>query len=221
MSNITQHEAAELWEMSRDHMNMSIRLQWLAQSVQDPQLKSTLQRHIQHFQQAAQTLQSMMGESRSAQHSPGQYQSFGHNHGHNQYSQGQSTFPTGQSFYGSGTQQSSGVQPFDAVVVMGCLNDCKAMAVKCIWSATESSNPARHYLYQLAGDHLRMAEEHYHWLEQRGLYASPKADQQVIHQYTHTLNHIAGAGNQIMQSLNQYQSQGVGTGVPQSTFGTY
>ncbi|HLS88680.1 MAG TPA: spore coat protein [Sphingobacteriaceae bacterium] len=219
MSNITQHEAAELWEMSRDHMNMGIRLQWLAQSVQDPQLKSTLQRHVQHFQQAAQTLQSMMGESRGHQHSPGQYQSF-HNHGHNQYSSGQSTYTTGQSFYGSHSQQSS-VQPFDAVVVMGCLNDCKAMAVKCVWSATESSNPARQYLYQLAGDHLRMAEEHYHWLEQRGLYASPKADQQVIHQYTHTLNHIAGAGSQIMQGLGQYQTQGAGTGMHQPTYGTY
>lgn len=204
MANISQHEAAELWEITRDHIGTAARLNWFTQGVRDPQLRQTLQRHAQHFHQAAQTLAGML-QNHPGQQPPMPYQHNQHNQ-HNQ--QNPQSLPNQQGRSPQPNQQgNSMVQPLDAILVLDCLADCKSMAVNCIRGATEASQPARAYLYQLSGEHLRAAEEHFQWLDQRGLYAAPSADDQIIHQYAQTLNHIANAGMQMVQDMNQYQTQ--------------
>lgn len=192
MATITQHEAAELWEIVRDHHLAGAKLLWMAQGVQDQHLRQMMQQHAHRFQQAAQQLDGFL-------HS-----------GMGQASMlGQTWQPAGQgwqgSFMGTGVQGGQGgmmgqnPHPIDVLAAGECLKECKSMAVKCMWGATEASQPARGFLQQLAGEHLHMAEQHYRWLEQRGLYASPKADQQAIQTYNQKLHQIAQSGQQAVQ----------------------
>lgn len=190
MANVTQHEAAELWEMVRDHHLLAAKMQWLAQSVQDASLRQTLQHNAQRCQQAAQQLDGFLHQAMA----PGQQAQA---HGFGQAWPGnQHTYLGGQSGYAAGQQ---GAHAIDIFAAGECLKECKAMAVKCMWGATEASQPARGFLQQLAGEHLHMAEQYYRWLEQRGLYASPKADPQAIQTYNQKLHQIAQAGQQVAQ----------------------
>lgn len=177
MPHIAQHSAAELWELCRDHYVEAANTRVQAQMTSDPQLRSTLERHSHQFEQAASRLEQFMRQPGSLNFSTG----FG---GAPSFV-GQ-TSPSGhhQAQYGTGT---TAVSPQDVAIAAGCLSRCKAMAVNSIWGATEASEPARSFLHQLAGEHLRMAEEHYHWLEQRGAYASPHADHSTINQYSQQL----------------------------------
>lgn len=200
MANITQHEAAELWEVARDHHLASAKMLWMAQSVQDPQLRQMLQQHGQRCQQAAQQLDGFLhqggtayggGQSFPAGGQNWQSGSAGANGGQSWQAQGQGGFTSGLSGHSP--------HPIDVLAAGECLKECKSMAVKCMWGATEASQPARGFLQQLAGEHLHMAEQHYRWLEQRGLYASPKADQQALQTYDQKVHQIAQSGQQAVQ----------------------
>ena len=215
MPHIAQHQAAELWELCRDHAVAGAKLRALASCCQDQQLHHTLQRHAGEFQQAAQRLMQFL-------HEPGSYA--GGYAGSWQWpssvtwqTPGQASWQGGASAqwqaqsYPAGTNQVAGAagaatqasgQALDIALASDCLRMCKTFAVQCIWGATESSEPARSYLYQLAGEHLRMAQEHYRWLEQRGVYASPRVDQPSINEYTQKLQ-------QIMQMGQAVASQGL------------
>lgn len=188
MPQIAQHEAAELWELCRDHAVAASKLQMAAQMCQDPQLRQTVQRHAQEFQQAAQRLYQLLqqpGQSPYAgtwQTAPGATWQVNPGQAMGQAS----AYAAG---YGPGSY-GAGVQPVDVMVAGDCLRMCKTFAVQCVWGATEAAHPAREVLYQLAGEHLRMADEHYRWLEQRGVYASPKADQTTIQQYSGKLQQL-------------------------------
>lgn len=243
MPHIAQHQAAELWELCRDHAVSAAKLRALAQSCQDSQLRSTLERHASEFQQAAQRLMQFLQEPGSAAHA-GQghagwqggwqadtqatwrantgatWQAHGHQavnqsygHGYGQ-SYGQAA---GFAHAGYTADQARGERALDIALASDCLRLCKTFAVQCIWGATESSEPARTYLYQLAGEHLRMAQEHYRWLEQQGVYASPKADQQAIHEYTSKLNQLfqigqSVAGRGLQHAFAQAGSPGFNSG---------
>src|SRR5690606_7136881 len=98
------------------------------------------------FQQSGSSQQSgSVQQSGSFQQCGSQYQSAG--------SQG----------FQSGRAAGSGI---DALAVAECLKDCKCMSVNAMRAATEAAQPIRNTLYQVAGEHLRYAEQHYHWLEQ-------------------------------------------------------
>lgn len=242
MSNVSQHAAAELWELARDHFVSAAKLEWMSPQVSDPQLRSTLEQHARRFRQVGQELEGFlggrsMGGSFGSTGFYGGSQSFSGSTGFQSgqgFQTGQSFqsgqgFQSTQSFQAPGYQTSYGSfgsgQSIDTLIVADCLQCCKAMAVSCIIGATEASQPARSFLHQLAGEHLQMAEQHYHWLEQRGMYFSPKADQQAIQGYTNTLNQIAQAGQSGVQSRygggSQYATQAThtyGTGISASQY---
>lgn len=207
MQNITQHEAAELWEITRDHHVAAAKLELFCNQVSDTQLRSTLEQHARRYRQAGQQLEGFLHGTGSG--------SFGTStSGFGQQSQAGTTGNGGTSYGMSGGFQqgaqhgSYGMnQSMDSVIVSDCLKDCKCLAVEAIQGALEAAQPARNFLFQLAGEHLQMAEQHYHWLERHGLYASPKCDQQAIQQYTQKLSQIAQSGQGAMRTQGMGQSQ--------------
>lgn len=208
MANISQHEAAELWELARDHFTTGAKLQFLCQHVQDTQLRATMEQHARRIQQAGQQIAGFIGQNGMGTQSStglgaqGSFQS-------QQFGQFQSAPSYAQTNAGTqGLSHQTGGQGIDILAAGECLKDCKRMAVAAVMGATEASQPARNVLYQLAGEHLQMADQHYRWLEHRGLYASPKADQQTISEYTQKLRQISQAGQQAVQQFGgQTQTQ--------------
>ena len=209
MPQMAQHQAAELWELCRDHAVAGAKLRALASSCQDASLRQTIERHAGAFQQAAQRLMSFLQEGSYGAHA-GVYGQTAHPYGQGtagtwqwqgaaswqspyqaQWQAGPGAGATWQAQtagYGTnppihGTNQfhPAGVQaqPLDIALASDCLRMCKTFAVQCIWGATECAEPARSYLYQLAGQHLQMAMDHYRWLEQHQVYASPRIDPQA------------------------------------------
>lgn len=219
MANISQHEAAELWEIARDHFTTSAKFQHLSQYVHDTQLKATMEQHARRIQQAGQQLAGLLGQTGINQGAgfgslgigtPGDFQS-------QQFGQFQSAPSYGQGNAGSfGTSSHStpsaftGGQSADILAAGECLKECKRMAVASIWGATEASQPARNILYQLAGEYLQMADQHYRWLERQGLYASPKADQQTLNEYTQKLRSISQAGQVVVHQMSPQALQYAG-----------
>lgn len=196
MPHIAQHEAAELWELCRDHAVAAAKLRQALGTCQDPQLRDQLQRHAQHFQQAAQRLYQLLQEPGAAAYAGTWQAATGVTW---QATPGPGvgqvgTYAGPQAGMQAGQAYGAGIQPGDVVLAGDCLRLCKTFAVQCVWGATESSHPAREALFQLAGEHLRMADEHYRWLEQRGVYASPRADQAAIQQYTGKLQQLMTMG---------------------------
>lgn len=216
MPQIAQHQAAELWEVCRDHLVGASTIRMMAQGVRDPQLRSMLERHAQDFDRAAQRLQQFLHEPGAGSQAPayGDYTASGYGQPGAQSWTGQ---PAGQNAW-SGPNAgygAPGMNPYDVTAAAACLDKCKSMAVKCTIGATEASQPARSYLHQLAGEHLRMAEEHYHWLERHGAYASPKADYSAINDYSQKLRQFAQAGQQLAQQIaTGYIPQAVAHGGP-------
>lgn len=226
MANISQHEAAELWEIARDHFTTGAKFHFLCQHVHDTQLKATIEQHARRMQQVGQQVTGLIGQTGANQgttmgtgglSAQGDFQT-------QQFGQFQSAPSYGQTNSGSlGTSGQSmqgthtGIQSTDILVASECLKECKRMAVAAVWGATEASQPARNILYQLAGEHLQMADQHYRWLERQGMYASPKADQQTIGQYTQVLGQISQAGQFVSQ---QFTSQAHQFGGQTHQFGT-
>lgn len=221
MPNISQHEAAELWEIARDHYTTGAKLQFLCQHVQDTQLRSMLEQHSRRLLQVGQQVAGFLG-----QESPG-FQ--GHNaHGSmqsshqssQQFAQFQSAPSYSQQYGAPSASLGQGGQSVDILAAGEALKDFKHLAIAAVRGATESSQPARNTLYQLAGEHLQMADQHYRWLEQRGIYASPKADHQSTAEYSHKLRQIAQAGQQAAQAhTGQAQTFfGQAQGVPSPSY---
>lgn len=213
MANMAQHQAAELWELSRDHCVVAAKLHLFSRQIQDHQLRSSVERHARRFQEIGQQLEGFLRQT-GATHSVAtgfhQYQSFQPSTGQSSF--GQSTFgqqPAEQGTSFQGYQQAAGAQAFDILVAAECLKDCKSFAVKSMLGATESAQPVRGLLYQIAGEHLQAAEEHYHWLERRGYYASPKIDMQALNEYSQALRQVAQSGQQAsFQTIGQPQAYG-------------
>jgi len=220
MAQLAQHEAAELWELARDHMIAGAKIQMMSRQVQDPQLRSMLEQHARRFQQAGQQIESFLTQGgHGTQQSFTQFQSFQGNQFQANQSFGQSTG------MGHGMSQGSSFQTitqnFDLLVAGDCLKECKHFAIACMWGATEASQPARNFLYQLAGEHLHMAEQHYRWLDQRNIYASPKTNPQDISEYNQKLRQISQAGQQVVQQAQyQFAGQAQGFGGTQHQYGT-
>lgn len=214
MANISQHEAAELWELARDHFTTGAKLHFLCQHVHDTQLRATMEQHARRIQQAGQQISGFIGQTGMGQGTAmgtsgigtqGSFQS-------QQFGQFQSAPSYGGhtnsgSLTASTQTAQSGSQSIDILAASECLKECKRMAVAAVWGATEASQPARNVLYQLAGEHLQMADQHYRWLEHRGIYASPKADQQTVGEYTQKLRQISQAGQQITHQFNGQSQQ--------------
>lgn len=185
MPQIAQHEAAELWELARDHFVSASTLSLMANAVQDPQLRSMLTQHCQRHQQIGQQLQQFLQQPGSTPLTPSATW----------------TNPHGSAIGSTAAGMMGGsLTAPDVIAAAACLEECKTLAVKSMIGATESSQPARNFLFQIAGEHLRMAEEHYHWLEQRGFYASPRAEQTAIQDYVQKLNLISSAAMQLQQT---------------------
>ncbi|GAB6877036.1 hypothetical protein [Thermaerobacter litoralis] len=223
MPQMAQHQAAELWELCRDHAVAGAKLRALASCCQDASLRQTLERHAGEFQQAAQRLMGFL-QDQGAYGTYGAYGQHGQAGPHGQAGTWQWTASTawqspyqaqwqaggaagtGAAWnaqpYGHGVNQVFGAagaqgQPLDIALASDCLRMCKTFAVQCIWGATECSEPARSYLHQLAGEHLRMAMDHYHWLERHQVYASPRIDQQAVQEYTHKLQQLMQVGQAV------------------------
>jgi len=217
MAQLAQHEAAELWELARDHMIACAKIQWMSRQVQDPQLRSMLEQHARRFQQAGQQIEGFITQGghgsqtmHGTQGSFTQFQQFQGNQFQGSHTFGQSTGMSQGSFQQGGFQTIT--QNFDLLAAGECLKECKHFAIACIWGATESSQPARNFLYQLAGEHLHMAEQHYRWLDQRNIYASPKTNPQDISEYNQKLRQISQAGQQVAQQVQQFQFAGQAQG---------
>jgi len=200
MSNISQHQAAEVWEIARDHHVTAAKINWMCREIQDTQLRSQLEQAARRYQQIGQQLTSTLQQS-GFQGNGGFQQSGQFQSGFQSSYQGGQSGQTSQNQGFSSQSYQSGTSAIDILAVGECLKDCKGMAVKSMIAATESSQPLRNTLYQIAGEHLQMAEQHYHWLDQKQLYASPKADQQSTQEYQRALQQIAQAG----QSAGQKQ----------------
>ncbi len=215
MHTITQHEAAELWELARDHHVAAGKLEHFSNEVSDTQLRSTLDQHARRFRQAAQQIEGFMQGSGSSSSFAGAPSNFGQQR-FGGTGNGGTSYGMSSGFQQGGQQGSFGQgQSLDITVVADCLAACKCMATGAMRGALEASQPARNFLYQLAGEHLNMAEQHYHWLEQHGAYASPKTDQQAIQQYTQKLGQISQSGQAIRsqgmgQSMQHGQHYGYG-----------
>lgn len=197
MATISQHQAAELWEVCRDHHTLAAKLEWFSTQVSDGQLRSTLERHARRSHQVCQQLEGFL-QSGSATFT-GSTGTFAQTHGQNNFGSGgyhqSGSFQSGSfqsgSFGYQGSQSAFGTgSSIDIMVAMDCLKDCKYLALQATNGASESSQPVRGFLNQLTGEHLQAAEEMYHWLEQRGMYASPKADQQTVQEYARALGQI-------------------------------
>lgn len=203
MPQIAQHEAAELWELARDHFITATTLNLLTNAVQDPQLKSVLWQHGQRYFQIGQQLQQFIQQPGQAPIS------------HTAPSTGATWInPYGGGVGSTGYSAGSSLTAQDVLAAATCLQECKNMAVKSMIGATEASQPARNFLFQIAGEHLQMAETHYHWLEQRGLYASPKADHQSIQEYIQKLNTISSAAMEMQQLSMTAMPQAVAQAMP-------
>lgn len=228
MPQMAQHQAAELWELCRDHAVAGAKLRALASSCQDASLRQTIERHAGAFQQAAQRLMSFLQEGSYGAHAGAYGQTTAHPYGQGtagtwqwqgaaswqspyqaQWQAGPGAGATWQAQtagYGTnppihGTNQfhPAGVQaqPLDIALASDCLRMCKTFAVQCIWGATECAEPARSYLYQLAGQHLQMAMDHYRWLEQHQVYASPRIDPQAAQEYVQKLGQLVQVGQAV------------------------
>ena len=69
----------------------------------------------------------------------------------------------------------------DALAIADCLQDCKHMALRMMVAATEAADRhLRRTLYQMAGQHLEMAGQHYEWLRRRGFYTVPPAPADLV-----------------------------------------
>lgn len=240
MPQLAQHSAAELWELSRDHYVCAAKLEMVLPQVQDQQLKSTLAKHCQEFRQIAQRLDQFLGVQQGIMGvTPGP--SFGTptfgtgagggamgtaggvlggNAGWGQgYTGGiTSSVAAPTSYSPIQHQPMTGAHPNDVILVGTCLRDCKSLAVQCVHAATELSQPARNYVYEIAGYHLRLAEEHYNWLKQRQLYASPKVNPQDIQEYGRALQTISSIGEQVAANSRSVQAPyGVGMNPTQFT----
>lgn len=191
MATMSQHQAAELWEVCRDHHTLAAKLEWFSTQVSDGQLRSALERHARRSHQVCQQLEGFLqsgstafaGSTGTFTQAQGQNNFSGGYHQSGSFQSGSVGYQGGQSAFGSGTS-------IDIMVAMDCLKDCKYLALQATNGASESSQPVRSFLNQLSGEHLQAAEEMYHWLEQRGMYASPKADQQTVQEYAQALQQI-------------------------------
>jgi len=224
MANISQHEAAELWELARDHFITAAKLQFLGQHAHDTQLRSLTEQHARRMQQAGHQIAGLI-----TQQAGGAYANQG---GFQTHQQGFSQFQSAPSFAGEqsglsgqnagqfgfgsqgfGGQLPAGVSGIDILVAGEGLKDCKRMAVALVYGATECSQPARNILYQLAGEQLQMAEQCYRWLDQKGVYASPKADFQATNEYSQKVRQISQAGQQATQEhASMHQQHTMHTG---------
>lgn len=192
MTQMAQHAAAELWELTRDHFVCAAKLEMVEPTISDPQLRSMIHNHARECRQAAERLEQFMRDSSRSGHSFTPPSSFGGSFtSHSQF---------GSGFHNNHGNSHGGSNPTDVIISSSCLSECKNLAVKSIWGATESSQPVRSFLHELAGRHLRMAEEHYHWLEQRNMYASPKVDMQSINEYEQKLRQFEQFGNRHIQT---------------------
>lgn len=219
MAQITQHEAAELWELCRDHVVGASSIRFMAQGVRDPQLRSMLERHAGEYERAGHRIHQFLHEHGTGGYGggPGAYGEFG-SPGFGQagtHGPWSTQSPTHGAWPAPNAGYTSGSSPFDLMAAATCLDMCKSMAVKCVWGATEASQPVRSYLHQLAGEHLRMAEEQYHWLERHGAYASPKADPAAVNEYSQKIRQLIQAGQQLTQQISSgYIPQAVAHGGP-------
>src|SRR5690606_38255404 len=84
-----------------------------------------------------------------------------------QFAQFQSAPSYSQQYGAPSASLGQGGQSVDILAAGEALKDFKHLAIAAVRGATESSQPARNTLYQLAGEHLQMADQHYRWLEQR------------------------------------------------------
>jgi len=219
MANLSQHEAAELWELARDHFITAAKLQFLGQHAHDTQLRSLTEQHVRRLEQAGQQIAGLISQDGTSMQANHGFQSYQQNFSQFQSApsftgqQGglgaSSTGQTGLSFgnQGGSFQYQTNAQGIDVLIAGEGLKDCKRMAIALVLGATESSQPARNILYQLAGEHLQMAEQHYRWLEQKGIYASPKADYQAISEYSQKVRQISQAGRQASQEHMAFHQQ--------------
>ena len=190
MSQMAQHQAAELWELTRDHFVSAAKLQMIEPTLSDPRLRSIISNHAHEMRRAGERLEQFLQEGRSGQ-------GFSMNQ---PFPQQGSVFHQGGSSMGMMGSAAAGHSPADAIIASACMSECKSFAVKCTWGATESSQPIRSVLHELSGAHLRMAEELYHWLEQTGLYADPKVDFQAINEYAQKTRQFGEMGRHIQDT---------------------
>ena len=151
MANISQHEAAELWELARDHFTTGAKLQFLCQHVQDTQLRGddgaarpahpaswSTDRRLYRPKRDGDAKDGRTGRSREFPVPAIRAVSV-----RPVLRPNQREHPR--------TVSSDRGQGIDILAAGECLKDCKRMAVAAVMGATEASQPARNVLYQIGG----------------------------------------------------------------------
>lgn len=191
MQQRTMRENLEITEIHRDHLVQAAVLNVMAPMVQEPEIRTMLQRHAQQFAsmasrlsqysnqepgiqrwrqitqqvgQSAPSFQAPATQGWSSEQNWGRYQTWGQagTGGMNQMTT-------------SGTFQGQAHLPGE-VAAAQCLAACKYLAEASTRAAGESADPQlRHTFHQMCGEHLHMAEELFQVLHQRGDYPMPQA----------------------------------------------
>src|SRR5690606_25160303 len=130
VAQITQHEAAELWELCRDHVVGASSIRFMAQGVRDPQLRSMLERHAGEYERAGHRIQQFLHEHGTGGYGggPGAYgecgsPGFGQAGTHGPWS---TQSPTHGAWPAPNAGYTSGSSPFDLMAAATCLDMCKS-----------------------------------------------------------------------------------------------
>lgn len=173
---LEMHEVIDAHDQLVENVTTSEKIKLFSQICQDPQLANTLLTHAQQMDQMAARLTNALNLNP-------------------QYVTGQVSQPRRAAIPQAAGQQIRSLaanQQIDHLVTLDCLKDCKNLAIKATFAATEASTPEIRRLYQeMCGAHLQMADQHYRYAEQRGFY------------------HSANFNRQMYQEVGQYIAQDV------------
>lgn len=171
--HLALHEVIDARDQLVETVATTEKLRFFTGLCQDQQLRGMIQNHAQRMEQMANRWLNELHISGQSAHI-GQLPT-------RQFAQ-QTAQPNT-----AWNQQPTGIQNvgMDHVIAADCLKDCKGLAIKATVAATEAASPhIRQLHHQSCGEHLQMAEELYHYMEQRNWYHSPNLTQPVMQQVT-------------------------------------
>ncbi|MDI3297954.1 MAG: spore coat protein [Bacillota bacterium] len=174
---ITQKEAFWLNELLNGHAAAVDRLLVDANAVQDPQLRSILERHLRADQQHYNTMRSFLAQNGQV---PGAVPDFNY------------TGQYGGGFGQQGWNPQAGYQPFqsgdfrdhrasDRTVAVDHLERCKWHAAETLQAGLESATPqVRQAFLGMCKDHADMAYELFQYLHARNWYQVPAVQGEMM-----------------------------------------
>ncbi|MDI3316943.1 MAG: spore coat protein [Bacillota bacterium] len=186
---ITQKEALSLTEILNGHAAAIDKLMVDVNAVQDPQLRSILERHLRAHQQHYNTLRNFLAQSGQTPSSAPDFNYTG------QY---------GGGFGNQGWNPQGGFQPFqanefrdhrasDRTVAVDSLDRCKWHATETLHAGLEAATPqVRQALLGMCKDHADMAYELFQYLHAHNWYPVPPVQSDIMRPAAQAFPAMAG-----------------------------